>query len=89
MHGVATHGDVFLCRHAGFVAADCTALCDPNLGFYDVDTGDRFRHRVFHLNTRINLDEKKRAGIAVLQELDGAGIDVLRFAAQRQGGSAN
>ena len=49
---------------------------DPQLPDGDVDAGEQLRHGVLDLQAGVHLDEREPA-VAVDQELDGAGVDVV------------
>ena len=61
------------------VAKRC-AVRDPELGFYQVDARDFFRHRVFPLNARVALDEPMGARLRIDEKLNRARIHVARRA---------
>ena len=63
---VAVQADIVLRERQRFAAGD------TQLQFDQVEPGDRFRHRVFDLETRVHFHEMKLAA-GVEQELDGAG----------------
>ena len=46
------------------------ALRDQDLVANDIDAGDLFRHRVFDLNSRVDLDEVELVFVNVEQEFD-------------------
>ena len=73
---MAGDADVRLRRHAAGRRPDCGTFRDADLRLDDVDAGDHFGHRVLDLDARIDFDEIELAGVCVLQELDGAGIEV-------------
>ena len=76
---MAVKADCLLVRdHAVFVA-DARAFGDADLRLDDIHTGDLLGHRVFDLDTRIDLDEVEVAGIHVHQELDRPGVRVAHF----------
>ena len=68
--------DLRLRRHTAFGRADERAAGNADLRFDEIDSGGALGDRVFHLNTRIDLDEVELAGVCVLQKLDGSGVDV-------------
>ena len=85
LHGVAAQANVRLLRYTAFGRANARAFRDMNLRLHDVDARHGFRDGVFHLDTRVHLDEVHLAGVGVLQELHRTGVAVLRGAANLQG----
>jgi hypothetical protein len=83
LDGVAVQHDVGLPGHAGGLG-DGRALGDQDLGAHDVDAGDLLGHGVLDLDAGIDLDEVEGAGVAVHQELDGAGAFVVGVAGDLQ-----
>ncbi len=76
LDGVAVEGDVGLGGLSGGLV-EGLALGDEDLGADDVDAGDLLGHRVLDLHAGVHLDEVELAGVAVHQELDGAGAFVV------------
>src|SRR5690606_2665601 len=70
LDGPAPEGDVVL------VEGQRLAGCHGDLGLHQVDGGDQVGDRVFHLDAGVHLDEVEVA-VAVPQELDRAGVDVV------------
>ena len=66
---------------------------DAELPFDQIETGDRFRHRMLDLEPRVHLDEPERVGAqpfgAVGDELDRAGADITDGARRLDGGGAH
>ena len=80
---VAVEGDLGLRGLAGRLG-ERRALGDHDLRPDDVDAGDLLGHRMLDLDARVDLDEVEGAGVAVHQELDGAGALVVRRPCDRQ-----
>ena len=57
-------------------------LRDQNLSLDEVDTGDNFGDRMFHLDSWIDFDEIPLLRIHVVQKLHRAGVAIIRFACQ-------
>ena len=83
---VAVQRDLVLLREADFRAVQRVALRDLDLAAHDIDAGDHFGDRVLHLDARIHFDEEPLVAIDVDQELDRAGVVVLRRARESHGG---
>ena len=77
LKGVAAHADRFLVGQGDLGVGKWNALRDEDLALDQVDTGDDFRHGVFHLDTRIDLDEVEPSGFHVDKKFDGPGVVVL------------
>ena len=73
---VAVEPDVGLARRSGRLG-DGRTFGDQDLGADDVDAGDFLGHGMLDLDARVDLDEVEGAGVAVHQELDGAGALVV------------
>ena len=74
LYRVPVGADRGLVAEADFRVAERRALRDENLRLDEVVPGDDLRDRVFDLNPRVDLDEIKRAGLDIDEELDGAGV---------------
>ena len=81
---MGSDSDLALWRHAAFCRTDAGAGRDPDLRLHQIDAGRAFSHRMLDLDTGIDLDEVEPPGLCVLQKLHGAGVDVLRRAADRE-----
>src|SRR5450830_1697511 len=66
-------------HHVALAEAQLLAAGDTDLFLHDVDAGDHFRDRVFHLHARVHLDEVELA--VLVQELERAGAAVADLAA--------
>ena len=55
LHGIAAHCYSRLLRHPGRIAADRTSFGDSDLGLDDIYSSDSLRHRVFNLDSRVDL----------------------------------
>ena len=74
---------IFSCdRNIHRLIVQLVPLGDQDLALDDVDAGDHFGDRVLHLDARIDLNEKKFVAIQVQEELDGAGVAIVRPLAQ-------
>ncbi len=85
LQGVAVEADLRLRRHAGLWRADGRTLDNTDLRLDDVDAGHLLGDGVLHLDARVDLDEVEGAGIGVLQELHGAGADIVGGIGDGQG----
>ena len=56
-----------------------------DLAAHQVDSGDHFGDRMFHLNARIDLDKIKIAGVGILQKLDRSGRSIADRPSDLQG----
>ena len=81
LYGVAAQRQGIL-RRAGRIrpVADGAALGDADLGPHQIDPGDLLGDRVFDLDAGVDLDEVEAAGVDVVQELDGSGVEVVGLA---------
>src|SRR5690606_19075491 len=82
--GIAIQPDVLLPRNTAFRSADGEAVEDVDLRLDDVDAGHLLGDRMLHLDARIDLDAVELPAIGVLEELDGAGADIMRLARDLQ-----
>ena len=73
------------CGQADLRAVQAQPLGDLNLRAHNVDAGDHFGHRVFHLDARIHLDEEPLVGIRIDQKFDRAGVVVICGASECHG----
>ena len=73
---------------AGRMASSALAGGDAQLRLDQIDAGDEFGDRVFHLDAGVHLDEVELA-VFVHQELDGAGVLVADFGEAAAEGAAN
>ena len=77
--------DILLRGFAGGLF-EALALGDEDLRTHDVDAGDLFGDRVFHLHTRVHFDEVELARVHIHEEFDGARAFIVHmgtdFAAQ-------
>src|ERR1041385_1640536 len=80
LNGKTVSGDAFLYWHANFSAVQGMPLGDQNLCADQIETSDHFGHGVFHLNTRVHLNEEPFVPIEVVEELDRACVLVPDFA---------
>ena len=55
LHGIAAHCYSRLLRHPGRIAANRTSFGDSDLGLDDIYSSDSLRHRVFNLDSRVDL----------------------------------
>src|SRR5690606_5985954 len=77
LHRVPVQADVLLLGDAAVRGADARTFSDANLRANDIHPRDRLGHGVLDLNARLDLDEIELAGVRILQELDGAGIEIV------------
>src|SRR5450830_1403031 len=73
LDGVALEFDVAL------AIAQLFAKSDANLFLHDINAGDHFRYRMFHLHTGVHFDEVEL--LVFVQEFEGAGATVIHLAA--------
>ena len=85
LQGMGIDPDVLLRGHAAVRRTDPRAAGDADLRLDDIDAGRALRDRVLDLDARIHLDEVEPAGVGVLQELDGARVEIVRGAPDREG----
>ncbi len=74
---MTVQANIFLFRNTGFRRTNGIAFQNMNLRLDDIDARHFFRDGVLHLNTRINFDEVKRAGISIHQEFDRTCTDII------------
>ena len=77
--------DVFLLRQIHFRTMQRHALRYLNLRPHNVNAGDHFRHRMFHLYARIHFNEEPFAGIGIHQEFHSARVVVTGGTSQFHG----
>src|SRR5436190_12856691 len=65
------------------------AARDQKLASHQVDAGDHLRDRVFDLDPRVDLDEKKLFAINIEQEFDRTGVPIPDRGAQPDRGFAD
>ena len=80
LHRMPVQANVLLARQQTVRIADGCPFADADLRFHDVNACHFLRNGVLDLNARIHLDEVELPGIGVHQELDGAGVGILRCA---------
>ena len=88
LQGMASELHVLLSRRAGR-SREIRALRDPDLRLHDIDSCYFFGNRVLDLDARIDFNEMEFARVDVHQELDGAGVLIIRFAREPQRQFAN
>ena len=87
LDGVAGRGGtdgVHVAQHVG----ERPAHRHVQLELDDVDAGDGLGDRVLHLQARVDLHEREQLVAGVVEELDGAGVDVPRGAGEVGGALA-
>ncbi len=77
--------NILLRQHAAIRVANTRALCDSDLRFDDIDPSHFLGHRMFNLDSRIDLDEVERTTIAIHEELDSTRIAVFGSLGETQG----
>ena len=84
LHGKAARlADGLLAAEAQRIQAGAGG--NAKLRFHQIDASNLFRHRVFHLNARIALDEEVLAGLWRHQKLHRAGVGVIHRPRQGDG----
>ena len=82
LHGVTIARNVFLRGNANFLAVHRLAVGDENLRTHQIQAGDDFRDRVFHLNARVHLDEEPFLRVLIVKKFHRAGVVVFDFATE-------
>ncbi len=77
-----------LARQVHFRSEQAVTLRHLNLAANQVDAGDHFGDRVFHLDARVHFDEEPLAAVHVVKELHRAGVVIAGGATQPQRGIA-
>ena len=87
---MAVQPDFLLRGNAGALGVtDARSLGDEELGAHDVDASDLLGHRVFDLDTGVDLDEMEFAAVSVHQELDGTSVHIAGVPRQLERRSAD
>ena len=66
--GMTEEANIGLFKRQRFTARD------PQLLRHEVDSGDHFRHGMFHLNARVHLEKEKLVGVVVKDKFHRAGV---------------
>jgi hypothetical protein len=82
LNGEAAGLDLVLGRDGQVGVVEPQALGEQDLRADDIHPRHHFRHRVFHLHARVDLDEIKLAGVRVDQKLHRARAQIIHFAHQ-------
>ena len=86
--GVDAHLDgVSIAGHIVLAEAQWLTRCHPKLPLHQVEPGDQFGDRVFHLEPGVHLQEEEFS--VLIEEFDGPGIDVAAGLGHSDGGSTH